>query len=97
MVEWPRKKKEYNTPWAEMQVATTVDFATDSWFWSMITGTVNHKVTHHLFPGILQTYYPHITPIVRQTLAALWLPEHHGYQSQDQGINSTVCSEKLCS
>ena len=69
MVEWPDKEKKYNKPWAEMQVATTVDFATNSWFWSMITGTVNHQVAHHLFPGVLQTYYPHITPIVQQTCA----------------------------
>ena len=67
MVEWPEEK--YEKPWAEMQVATTVDFATDSWFWSMLTGTVNHQVAHHLFPGVLQTYYPVITPIVKQTCA----------------------------
>ena len=71
MVEWPEEK--YDKPWAEMQIATTVDFATDSWFWSMITGTVNHQVAHHLFPGVLQTYYPHITPIVRQTCAEFGL------------------------
>ena len=98
MVEWPQKKKEYNTPWAEMQVATTVDFATDSWFWSMITGTVNHQVTHHLFPGVLQTHYPQITPIVRQTCAefgiqynclpSVWgaLSQHYGYLNI-MGIN----------
>ena len=90
-VDWPQPRKEYDIPWAEMQVATTVDFATDSWFWSMITGTVNHQVAHHLFPGVLQTYYPHITPIVRKTCAefgvkynslpSAWdaLSQHFGY------------------
>ena len=78
MVEWPTKEKKYKTPWAEMQVATTVDFATNSWFWSMITGTVNHQIAHHLFPGVLQTYYPYITPIVKQTCAEFGL----NYNSQ---------------
>lgn len=71
-VEWPQPDpvdNKYDIHWAEMQIATTVDFATDSWFWSMITGTVNHQVAHHLFPGVLQTHYPKITPIVRQTCA----------------------------
>ena len=73
MVEWPDKEKRYTTPWAEMQVATTVDFATNSWFWSMITGTVNHQIAHHLFPDVLQTYYPYITPIVKQTCSEFGL------------------------
>lgn len=101
MVKWPKLEKKYDTPWAEMQVATTVDFATDSWFWSMITGTVNHQVAHHLFPGVLQTYYPHITPIVRQTCAdfgisynslpSAWdaILQHFGYLSV-MGVNPKI-------
>ena len=86
MVEWPDRKKKYDTPWAEMQVATTVDFATSSWFWSMLTGTVNHQVAHHLFPGVLQTYYPHITPIVKQTCADFGLP----YNSQPTVLHALL-------
>ena len=71
-VYWPLPKSEgkaarYDTSWAEMQVASTVDYATDSWFWTVVTGSLNHQVAHHLFPGVLQTYYPLITPIVRRT------------------------------
>ena len=55
--------------WAEMQIATTVDYATESWFWTVFTGAMNHQVAHHLFPGVLQTYYSQITPIVKKTCA----------------------------
>ena len=30
--------------WAEFQVASTVDYATESWFWIVFTGTINHGV-----------------------------------------------------
>ena len=48
---------------------TTKDYATDSWIWTLLTGALNHQVAHHLFPGVLQSYYPLITPIVRETCA----------------------------
>ena len=73
-VSWPDPGSDgvetsYNRSWAEMQLASTVDYATDSWFWTVVTGALNHQVAHHLFPGVLQTYYPAITPIVRETCA----------------------------
>ena len=54
---------------AEYQVLTTKDYATDSWLCTLLTGALNHQVAHHLFPDVLQTYYPLITPIVRETCA----------------------------
>ena len=72
---WPdpgsNKREEtcYDRSWAEMQLASTVDYATDSWFWTVVTAALNHQVAHHLFPGVLQTYYPAITPIVKETCA----------------------------
>ena len=30
-------------------------------------GALNHQTTHHLFPGIIQSHYRKITPIVVQT------------------------------
>ena len=59
--------------WAEFQVASTVDYATESWFWTVFTGAINHGVAHHLFPGVLQTYYPQITPIIKKTCAEFGL------------------------
>ncbi|EDO32278.1 predicted protein, partial [Nematostella vectensis] len=66
-VDWPEPDKEgkIHQDWAEMQIQTTQDYATDSWFWNTFTGALNHQTTHHLFPGISQFYYPQITPIVR--------------------------------
>ncbi|KAJ7384944.1 hypothetical protein OS493_018632 [Desmophyllum pertusum] len=52
--------------WAELQIQTTQDYATDSWFFNVFTGGLNHQTTHHLFPGVCQIYYPEITPIVRE-------------------------------
>ena len=56
-----------------MQIASTVDYATESWFWTIFTGALNHQVAHHLFPGVLQIYYPQITPIVERTCAEFGL------------------------
>ncbi|XP_011404277.2 PREDICTED: acyl-lipid (8-3)-desaturase-like [Amphimedon queenslandica] len=53
--------------WAEYQVLTTKDYATDSLLCTLLTGALNHQVAHHLFPDVLQSYYPIITPIVRDT------------------------------
>ena len=58
-------------------MATTQDYATDSWFWSVFTGALNHQVTHHLFPGIIQSHYKKISPIVRQTCEEFGLQYHY--------------------
>ena len=74
-VNWPsppdqsKNNQPYERNWAEMQIASTVDYATESWFLTIFTGALNHQVAHHLFPGVLQTYYPQITPIVKRTCA----------------------------
>ena len=62
---------------AEMQVATTQDYATDSWFWNMCTGALNHQTTHHLFPGIIQSHYPKITPIIKHTCEEFGIKYHY--------------------
>jgi len=70
-VMWPEPKddkmKLFSMYWAEMQCASTQDYTTDSWFWTVFTGGLNHQTSHHLFPHMLQSYYPQITPIVRKT------------------------------
>ena len=62
---------------AEMQVATTQDYATNSWFWTVFTGALNHQTTHHLFPGVIQSHYRRITPIVQQTCQEFGLKYHY--------------------
>ena len=46
-----------------------MDFAPNSWFWSVLTGHLNHQTAHHLFPAVTQSHYSKITPIVRETCA----------------------------
>ena len=62
---------------AELQIATTQDYATRSWFWTVFTGALNHQTTHHLFPGIIQSHYPRITPIVEQTCKEYGIKYHY--------------------
>ena len=62
---------------AELQIATTQDYATRSWFWTVFTGALNHQTTHHLFPGIIQSHYPKITPIVEQTCKEFGITYHY--------------------
>ncbi|KAK2554711.1 Acyl-lipid (8-3)-desaturase [Acropora cervicornis] len=68
MVSWPQPGKDgkMNRDWAELQAETAQDFSTDSWFFNVFSGALNHQTAHHLFPGVSQFYYPQITPIVRQ-------------------------------
>ena len=56
-----------------MQVATTQDYATRSWFWTLVTGALNHQTTHHLFPGVIQSHYPKIT-LRRHNERSSWVP-----------------------
>lgn len=56
----------YNYSRVELQVLTTTDYATDGWLWTILTGALNHQIAHHLFPGVIQSHYRYITPIVRQ-------------------------------
>lgn len=67
--KWPRVEKEtgmVNMDWAEMQIATTMDYAHGSWWTTFFTGALNYQVTHHLFPYISQMHYIEIAPIVLQ-------------------------------
>eukprot|EP00118_Oscarella_pearsei_P028687 m.2704 g.2704 ORF g.2704 m.2704 type:complete len:458 (+) comp8851_c0_seq1:443-1816(+) len=68
-VDWPQPDENgvMQCDWWEMQVRTTQDYSTDSWFWTYMTGALNHQTAHHLFPGVAQTHFRVITPIVKQT------------------------------
>lgn len=56
--------------WAAAQCATTADFCHGSWFWTHISGGLNHQVVHHLFPGVCHVHYPALAPIVMKTCKA---------------------------
>ncbi|ORZ32396.1 delta5 fatty acid desaturase [Catenaria anguillulae PL171] len=63
----PNERNEMSIDWAEMQVATTQDYAHDSAFWTIATGSLNYQAVHHLFPEISQYYYPMIAPVIMKT------------------------------
>jgi linoleoyl-CoA desaturase len=56
-------------PWAEHQLATTVDFSPRSRVLNWYLGGLNFQVEHHLFPKISHVHYRAIEPIVRRTCA----------------------------
>jgi fatty acid desaturase/predicted heme/steroid binding protein len=68
-VIWPEPDKNnyIDMDWAELQVATSQDYATDSHFWNFASGALNNQIAHHLFPGVLQCHYPGVTRVVRET------------------------------
>lgn len=59
----------HSNSWAKNQVITTMDYATDSLFWTHFTGGLNHQTVHHLFPSISHYHYRELTPILRRVCA----------------------------
>jgi len=67
--KWPKTDKEsglVSMDWAEMQIATTMDYAHDCWWTTFFTGALNYQVTHHLFPYISQVHYMDIAPMIKE-------------------------------
>lgn len=50
--------------WGAAQVATSADFAPDSWFWMHFSGGLNMQTVHHLFPGVCHVHYKALGPII---------------------------------
>lgn len=53
--------------WAELQLATTVNFAPNSKFVTWFSGGLNYQVEHHIFPNISHTYYPVLSVVLEKT------------------------------
>lgn len=66
-VEWPvpDDRGVVNMDWAEMQVATTQDYAHSSKFWAIASGSLNFQAVHHILPNVCQHHYPAILPYVK--------------------------------
>lgn len=73
---WPQVKDDgkVDMGWASSQVATTVNFAPRSWFWTHISGGLNHQIEHHVFPGVCHCHYPFIAPVVEETCKEFDVP-----------------------
>lgn len=61
----PPEGEKLDRPWAEHQLATTVDFAPKSRFLTWYLGGLNFQVEHHLFPRVSHVHYPRLAAIVR--------------------------------
>jgi len=65
-----REGEQLPLGWAELQLATTSDFARGRRLLSWYVGGLNFQVEHHLFPGICHVRYPELAPIVERTCRA---------------------------
>lgn len=70
----PNANGELPYSWAEHQLRTTADFATNNKMLTHYFGGFNHHVAHHLFPYISHIYYPYITPLIKKHAEASGLP-----------------------
>lgn len=61
-------------PWADHQLATTVDFSRSNGLLSWLLGGLNFQVEHHLFPHICHVHYPSLSAIVEQTCRDCGVP-----------------------
>lgn len=77
-VEFPEAGSEgkIEQKWAEHELRTTSDFATESAFWSYWLGGLNFQVVHHLFPYVSHVHYPALSPILRKTANEFGVPYH---------------------
>jgi linoleoyl-CoA desaturase len=60
--------------WAEHQMRTTANFATQSPMAAFFLGGLNRQIEHHLFPGICHIHYGKISVIVKQTAMEFDIP-----------------------
>lgn len=73
--------RERPLEWAELQLASTVDFSRDNRLLAAILGGLNLQVEHHLFPRLPHTVYPHLRAPIDQALRAhgLQVKTHAGF------------------
>lgn len=70
----PAPGERLSRPWAEQQLASTMDFAHGNALVTWYVGGLNYQIEHHLFPKISHVHYPAIAPIVRQVCAEHGVP-----------------------
>lgn len=54
--------------WAEQELASTVDFNSESRVTNWLTGGLNHHICHHIFPNLSHVHYPAITRLLKETI-----------------------------
>ncbi|PWS26036.1 acyl-CoA desaturase [Pedobacter yonginense] len=62
--------------WAEHQMRTTANFATQCKFAAFFLGGLNRQIEHHLFPKICHIHYGKVSLIVKETALEYGMPYH---------------------
>ncbi|MDX1407944.1 MAG: acyl-CoA desaturase, partial [Saprospiraceae bacterium] len=70
----PAKDGRLHLPWADLQLHTTANFATNSRLANWLCGGLNFQTEHHLFPSVCHVHYPNIASIVKTTACEHNLP-----------------------
>jgi len=52
--------------WLKMQVCHSGNFLNGNRVWTIIFGSINYQIEHHLFPNMSSVHYPTIAPVVRE-------------------------------
>ena len=73
--------------WAEHQLNTTANFATDNRLVSWFLGGLNFQVEHHLFPYVSHVHYPQIQPIVQRVCRDFGV-EYRNYPTLGAAVRS---------
>ncbi|PRY55569.1 linoleoyl-CoA desaturase [Arcticibacter pallidicorallinus] len=70
----PNSQGNIEEAWAEHQMRTTANFATNSKLAAFFLGGLNRQIEHHLFPNICHIHYGPISRIVKQTAQEFNIP-----------------------
>jgi linoleoyl-CoA desaturase len=76
-------------PWAEHQLATTVDFSPRNRVLTWYLGGLNFQVEHHLFPRISHVHYPALESVVRRICDEYGV-EHRSHHSVWSALRSHI-------
>ncbi len=70
----PSEQGNMEEAWAEHQMRTTANFASNSSIAGFLLGGLNRQIEHHLFPKVCHIHYPAVSEIVRKTAKEFNLP-----------------------
>ncbi|MEM1282193.1 MAG: acyl-CoA desaturase [Chlamydiota bacterium] len=70
----PNEEGRIEKNWAEHEMMTTSNFATENRLLTELVGGLNFQVEHHLFPYISHTHFPEVSKIVKATAKEFGIP-----------------------
>jgi len=87
----PDTDGKVDMPWANFQMHTTSNFATNNRVVNYLFGGLNFQTEHHLFPKVCHVHYPKISHIVKETAKKHGLP----YLVQDTFFGAIASHTRL--